>query len=355
VNTTDLWKSRIVDYGEVDPKTILAHPMNPRTHPTQQSAALVAALSKLGWLEEVMVNRTTGRLVDGHDRVKQAIAHNEATVPVSYVELSPAEELLVLATLDAIAAMAVADVDKLEDLRQAYPDDFPFPDEATGIDLSEGESSDEGEDGIGAGGPAPEKEAPEDFPDVDEGLGTSFKCPACGYAWSGKPLTGKAPVKLRPPRGLTSGALDGRWRNRIVGHGFEDPEQLLANPLNFRIHPHVQEEALVESLDAVGWVRSVKVNQRTGHMVDGHERCVAAISAGESQVPVTYLDLDPDEERLALGTFDLIGAMAEVDRVRTEELMAQVGASDLSAILLAAAADYACPSCGHRWMGDPKP
>lgn len=27
-----------------------------------------------------------------------------------------------------------------------------------------------------------------------------------------------------------------RWRNRIVGHGEEAPDQLLANPMNFRVH-----------------------------------------------------------------------------------------------------------------------
>jgi hypothetical protein len=27
------------------------------------------------------------------------------------------------------------------------------------------------------------------------------------------------------------------WRNRIIGHGEEAPDQLLANPRNWRIHP----------------------------------------------------------------------------------------------------------------------
>jgi type V secretory pathway adhesin AidA len=34
------------------------------------------------------------------------------------------------------------------------------------------------------------------------------------------------------------------WRNRIVGSGTEDPEKLLANPKNWRIHPKAQREAL---------------------------------------------------------------------------------------------------------------
>ena len=34
------------------------------------------------------------------------------------------------------------------------------------------------------------------------------------------------------------------WKNRIVGHGEESPEQLLANPKNWRTHPKEQREAL---------------------------------------------------------------------------------------------------------------
>jgi hypothetical protein len=31
------------------------------------------------------------------------------------------------------------------------------------------------------------------------------------------------------------------WRNRIVGSGEEPPDQLLANPANWRIHPGSQQ------------------------------------------------------------------------------------------------------------------
>jgi hypothetical protein len=62
------------------------------------------------------------------------------------------------------------------------------------------------------------------------------------------------------------------WKNRIVGHGEEEPEQLLANPLNFRRHPGPQFEALRGSLSELGWVKGVLVNRLTGHVVDGHAR-----------------------------------------------------------------------------------
>lgn len=66
------------------------------------------------------------------------------------------------------------------------------------------------------------------------------------------------------------------WQNRILGSGVEDAEQLLANPLNWRIHPKNQQDSLVEVLDRVGWIQQVVVNQRTGFVVDGHLRVALA-------------------------------------------------------------------------------
>ena len=75
------------------------------------------------------------------------------------------------------------------------------------------------------------------------------------------------------------GPTGSRWRNRIVGTGSEPPERLVANPLNWRIHPPRQHAALAGALASVGWVQQVVVNRRTGFVVDGHLR-VALADAG---------------------------------------------------------------------------
>ena len=62
------------------------------------------------------------------------------------------------------------------------------------------------------------------------------------------------------------------WRSRIVGHGEEAPDQLLANPRNYRIHPKAQQDALEGVLSEVGWVQNIIVNQRTGYVIDGQAR-----------------------------------------------------------------------------------
>ncbi|HEY8869659.1 MAG TPA: DNA modification methylase [Candidatus Limnocylindrales bacterium] len=118
------------------------------------------------------------------------------------------------------------------------------------------------------------------------------------------------------------------WRNRIVGSGEEVPNQLLANPGNWRVHPKAQQDALAGALDQVGWVQQVLVNQRSGFVVDGHARVALALTRGEATVPVLYVDLDPEEEALVLATLDPIGAMADRDSAKLEELLAGVTVDD---------------------------
>ena len=59
-------------------------------------------------------------------------------------------------------------------------------------------------------------------------------------------MTAKTPAAAAPTTA---------WRNRITGSGEEAPDQLLANPANWRIHPKAQQDALAGALDQVGWVQ----------------------------------------------------------------------------------------------------
>jgi hypothetical protein len=124
------------------------------------------------------------------------------------------------------------------------------------------------------------------------------------------------------------------WRNRIAGSGEEAPDQLLANPANWRIHPKAQQDALAGALDAVGWVQQVLVNRRTGFVVDGHARVALALSRGEPTVPVLYVDLAPDEEALVFATLDPIGAMAGRDDEKLKALLADVTVDDAGLLAL---------------------
>jgi DNA modification methylase len=118
------------------------------------------------------------------------------------------------------------------------------------------------------------------------------------------------------------------WRNRIVGHADEPPEALLPNPLNWRTHPRAQLQALDGVLAEIGWVDEILVNRKTGHVVNGHARIALAIERHEATVPVTFVELSADEERLVLATFDPLGSMATTNLAQLEELLAAATPSD---------------------------
>ena len=112
-----------------------------------------------------------------------------------------------------------------------------------------------------------------------------------------------------------------QWDNRIVGHDAAvDPNDLLANPWNFRIHSHLQQGAIEEAVRTYGWVKSVIVNVTTGHIVDGHGRVTVA-ARHEQMVPVEYVRLTEEEEQLALASLDHIVGMAGTDKEKLAELM----------------------------------
>lgn len=161
--------------------------------------------------------------------------------------------------------------------------------------------------------------------------------------------------------------------NRIVGHGEEQVDQLLANPLNFRLHPDNQQQALAGAIDDIGFIRSVTVNQRTGRVVDGHLRVTLAARSGVESLPVEYVDLSEAEEAQALLSLDPIAAMAASDKAKLDELMRAVQSDDerVQAMISEIAikenlfipdefpeytedvendVEYlTCPECGHKW------
>lgn len=116
-----------------------------------------------------------------------------------------------------------------------------------------------------------------------------------------------------------------QWSNRIVSYGEEDPEQLLANPLNWRVHPKAQQVSLTGVLDDIGFISPVIVNRTTGHMIDGHLRVSLALRNNVPSVPVIYVELNEQEEKEALVTLDPIANMAAADMRNLETLIGDMG------------------------------
>lgn len=132
-------------------------------------------------------------------------------------------------------------------------------------------------------------------------------------------------------------------RSRIVGEGDEAPDQLLANPLNWRRHPKQQQKALEAMLRQVGWVQRVIVNKRTGHIVDGHLRVEVALRRDEPTVPVIYVDLSKEEEKVVLAAIDPIGGLAQTDQAMLDDLLKVTSSGDdeLDAFLQSLGSDAA--------------
>lgn len=128
------------------------------------------------------------------------------------------------------------------------------------------------------------------------------------------------------------------WKNRIIKSDIVPLNKILPNAANWRKHPDKQKEHLKGSLDNLGWIRSVLVNLRTGKewglmdrkptIIDGHLRLDLAVQNNEKKIPVEYVDLSPDEEKIALASIDPLAAMAEIDKKALDSLIAGIKTDD---------------------------
>lgn len=135
----------------------------------------------------------------------------------------------------------------------------------------------------------------------------------------------KKKAKTEPPA-----PIPGPLKNRIVGHGWEDPKKLKANPENWRMHGPEQEAPLNALLEKVGWVQSVIKNKTTGNMIDGHLRVNLALKRHERRVPVVYVTLSAKEEKLVLALLDPISGLAKADEMRLHSLLGQLDPGDVA-------------------------
>jgi len=129
---------------------------------------------------------------------------------------------------------------------------------------------------------------------------------------------------------------NGQWKNRILGSDEVAPDDLLANPLNWRVHPKHQQDALKGVIDEVGFVSPVLVQAGTDVVVDGHMRVTLALRDNIATIPVIYLDLDDNEVNTILATFDPISALAATDAAQLDALLRDVSTSDAAVMQMLA-------------------
>lgn len=175
-------QDRIQGLERIEASRLVAHPANWRKHPTKQKRALRTMLKTVGWADAIVARDMgdgTYQIIDGHLR---AGLSKKAKVPVLVVDVNDEEAKMLLATHDAIGAMADVDGEQLKSLlTQLQTDDDELDklidDVANTFDIAIDEE----------GGEIDDDEATEDFgptgPDDQSRLDQLKKCtcPECGH------------------------------------------------------------------------------------------------------------------------------------------------------------------------------
>jgi DNA modification methylase len=108
------WANRIVSHGEKPASEFLPHEKNARRHPAKQQETLRGSLNTVGWVAPVIVSAKSGKILDGHARVEEALAKDKnQNVPYVEVDVTEKEERLILATFDPITGLATYDAELL--------------------------------------------------------------------------------------------------------------------------------------------------------------------------------------------------------------------------------------------------
>ena len=105
---------------------------------------------------------------------------------------------------------------------------------------------------------------------------------------------------------------------------------LIPNPKNPNKHPQAQIEALGAIIRGSGWRNPITVSTRSGLVVKGHGRLLAAQLEELDEVPVDYQDYESEAAELADLTADnRIAELAETDNKMLIEVFGTIDASDL--------------------------
>jgi len=172
---TDLLPDVEVEYVDID--ALMPAPYNPRKIKDADFKRLVGSIREFGFVEPVVVNRANDNsIVGGHQRVAAAKEAGYTQAPVIFVELSPEKERLLNLALNKISGEW--DDEKLAEVFKEL--------RVMGADLEQSGFTDEEADKVIA-----KVAAPDEFAAADVDIDTSYKCPSCGYEWSGQPKPGE--------------------------------------------------------------------------------------------------------------------------------------------------------------------
>ena len=144
-------------------------------------------------------------------------------------------------------------------------------------------------------------------------------------------------------------------------------------PSNARTISKKAQDALRASLDRFGYVEPIVWNERTGHIVGGHQRYALLVDKGVSSAAMVVVDMSPEDEmdaNLSLNNPHIEGEFSDpvLDLLKqieasNEDAFSELRLDDLQRSLEASLSktvnddptpkkkelDTRCPCCGHEW------
>lgn len=108
-----------------------------------------------------------------------------------------------------------------------------------------------------------------------------------------------------------------------------DIGKAVPNPNNPNHHPHSQIELLAKIIKAQGWRQPITISNRSGLIVKGHGRLLAAIHLDADKIPVEYQNYETEAEEIADLTADnRLSELSEMDNDTLVELLQDLEAED---------------------------
>ena len=105
---------------------------------------------------------------------------------------------------------------------------------------------------------------------------------------------------------------------------------LKPNPKNPNTHPAKQIELLSKIIIKQGWRMPITVSNRSGLIVKGHGRLIAAFKAGISHAPIDYQDYETDDMEYADMIADnKLAELAEIDNKALDKLIKEMSVESL--------------------------
>ena len=111
-------------------------------------------------------------------------------------------------------------------------------------------------------------------------------------------------------------------------------EKVTPNPKNPNQHPEKQVKLLAEIIKAQGWRQPITISTRSGFIVKGHGRLMAARMAEATEVPVDYQNYATEAEEWADLTADnRIAELAEMDNTMLADILSEIDTGEMPLIL----------------------